>query len=289
MIMVSLTLRNSAQRGKRIVIDNDQYLIGRHDSCDLRLGGENVSRRHCLLISDPNGVSIQDLNSRNGTLVNGQQLGRNAPHPLSHHDKIQIGDWKFRVSMRDAKTRQPVVRPESKQQPEDTRRPSDPSSLSDVGRTSRQPVVEEDYESTIEQSLSDFAEDLTHQLDALAIELGVGSDDQQAERSDTAQAFPPQADGSDPADTVAAQDRSSTIGIEPDETAAGETRDVSSEKGTKKGESAKTTATQESKDGDDEHESNAGPMQIPNHLRPRGPVDSRDAARQALKRFFGNS
>jgi Nif-specific regulatory protein len=53
----------------------------------------SVSRKHCRLRRDPDGrVLIQDLDSRNGTLVNGQVIKE---HLLTHGDQIATGDSAF--------------------------------------------------------------------------------------------------------------------------------------------------------------------------------------------------
>src|SRR5262249_35754063 len=53
--------------------------IGRAEDCALRLHGELadlfVSRRHCLIRVVPEGVELRDLESRNGTYVNGRRVG----------------------------------------------------------------------------------------------------------------------------------------------------------------------------------------------------------------------
>jgi hypothetical protein len=66
-----------------------QFAVGRNASCQLSLDDPLVSRRHALLHVEREGVSIEDLQSRNGVLVNGQKIeGRVALRP---GDKLLIG------------------------------------------------------------------------------------------------------------------------------------------------------------------------------------------------------
>ena len=52
-------------------------VLGRSRSCTLRLPGDaTVSRRHCLLELDADGVWVQDLGSLDGTSVNGEKIGQ---------------------------------------------------------------------------------------------------------------------------------------------------------------------------------------------------------------------
>ena len=66
-----------------------QFAVGRSATCQLSLDDPLVSRRHALLAVSPDGVTIEDLQSRNGVVVNGQRIvGRT---PLKAGDKIVIG------------------------------------------------------------------------------------------------------------------------------------------------------------------------------------------------------
>lgn len=65
------------------------FVIGRLPECDFTLGGTHISRRHALLRADANSMTIEDLDSRNGVLVNGQPItGRTT---LAHGDVVRIG------------------------------------------------------------------------------------------------------------------------------------------------------------------------------------------------------
>src|SRR5215472_3472742 len=66
-----------------------QFAVGRNATCQLSLDDPLVSRRHALLNVSPDGVSIEDLNSRNGVLVNGTRIDKATP--LNAGDKIVIG------------------------------------------------------------------------------------------------------------------------------------------------------------------------------------------------------
>ncbi|MEM7330830.1 MAG: FHA domain-containing protein [Chloroflexota bacterium] len=51
-----------------------------------------VSRLHATIQSFENGISIIDLNSTNGTLLNMYKLPPEEPYPLSDGDEIRFGD-----------------------------------------------------------------------------------------------------------------------------------------------------------------------------------------------------
>lgn len=63
--------------------------LGRAPDCDVRLDEEGISRRHARFGRREDGaVYVQDLESRNGTYVNGEAVEM---HVLRDGDKIQVG------------------------------------------------------------------------------------------------------------------------------------------------------------------------------------------------------
>jgi pSer/pThr/pTyr-binding forkhead associated (FHA) protein len=67
----------------------DELVIGRNPVCDIVLPGPAVSRRHArLTFADGNWI-LQDLDSTNGTVVNGALVGRCKLEP---GDRVIIGD-----------------------------------------------------------------------------------------------------------------------------------------------------------------------------------------------------
>lgn len=55
----------------RLLADGDGCLIGRGEECDLALDDTRISRRHARLTPVAGGWRLQDLGSKNGTLVDG--------------------------------------------------------------------------------------------------------------------------------------------------------------------------------------------------------------------------
>jgi hypothetical protein len=64
-------------------------VVGRGQSCDVVLASSRVSRRHCELCSVAGDVHLVDLNSANGTVVNGESLVE--PRLLIDGDVIEVG------------------------------------------------------------------------------------------------------------------------------------------------------------------------------------------------------
>src|SRR6185503_21149867 len=60
-----------AEEGKRYAGTRERTLIGTAEGADLRLSDPTVSREHCEIVLADGKVLIRDLQSRNGTFVNG--------------------------------------------------------------------------------------------------------------------------------------------------------------------------------------------------------------------------
>ncbi len=73
---------------------DEDLLIGRHESCDVVLENDSVSRRHARLLARDGSWIIEDLASLNGTSVNGVRVGRCQLQPGDHlslgHQRIEI-------------------------------------------------------------------------------------------------------------------------------------------------------------------------------------------------------
>ena len=93
--MYRLTLLVNGERQTQD-LDNGTYFIGRGEMCRVRLAFPDVSERHALLMIGEDGVTIKDLNSSNGTFVNGEPIEGEAR--LDDGSVVQIGETMLRVS-----------------------------------------------------------------------------------------------------------------------------------------------------------------------------------------------
>jgi hypothetical protein len=60
-----------------------------------------VSGTHCKIVKTPAGWHIQDLNSSNGTFVQGTKLAANAPYPLTNNCTVKLATTDFTVTFDD--------------------------------------------------------------------------------------------------------------------------------------------------------------------------------------------
>jgi pSer/pThr/pTyr-binding forkhead associated (FHA) protein len=94
-----LTVLGGSNKGKNILIAKAQFVLGRDESCNLRLKHESISRKHCAFAIHPDKITIRDLGSRNGTLLNGVRLTNETE--IKTGDRIQFGPLDFSVQLID--------------------------------------------------------------------------------------------------------------------------------------------------------------------------------------------
>ncbi|HML18415.1 MAG TPA: SpoIIE family protein phosphatase [Bryobacteraceae bacterium] len=82
-----LVLHPSGQRTK-VELQPLPFLIGRHADNHLVLRDSRASRSHARIVAENGAYVIEDLNSRHGTWVNGEQVAR---HVLRNSDRIDFG------------------------------------------------------------------------------------------------------------------------------------------------------------------------------------------------------
>lgn len=83
-----LLMVEGPEAGKRFYVDEAVLLIGRDPDCDIVIADRQVSRRHASIVVEKGSYVLKDLDSKNGTFLNGQEVGR--AEVLSDGDEIQI-------------------------------------------------------------------------------------------------------------------------------------------------------------------------------------------------------
>jgi serine/threonine protein kinase len=83
------SLRSKAKPVKIFHLDGNHLSIGRSPDCHIIIEDMNVSRHHAELLQTPQGYTIQDLGSKNGTFVNGKQVTEGIS--LFPGDEVMLG------------------------------------------------------------------------------------------------------------------------------------------------------------------------------------------------------
>lgn len=94
---VRITLQGADSQGEQLRFTTPEITIGRHPSCEWVLPNETVSSRHARLVYHHDQWWLEDLNSRNGTFLNGEAL--TAPAVLTDKDNIRCGQVSFSLEL----------------------------------------------------------------------------------------------------------------------------------------------------------------------------------------------
>ena len=88
MLEITLELKNTIL--DTFKIDKDEISIGRNSANDITIDNLAVSDRHARIIKDKTGYLLEDLNSTNGTFVDGRKITRIG---LGGEQEITIGKY----------------------------------------------------------------------------------------------------------------------------------------------------------------------------------------------------
>jgi len=101
-----LVVEEGGDAGTSFVSSGDRAVIGTHESVDLRLADRAVSRFHCEVVVDDRAVTLSDLSSRNGTVVDGVPVLK---APLRHGAWISIGKTRLRFHIEGDHAQIPLI------------------------------------------------------------------------------------------------------------------------------------------------------------------------------------
>jgi pSer/pThr/pTyr-binding forkhead associated (FHA) protein len=88
-----LVIQEGKFQGYEIPIPNTVLVIGRNTDCHVRLHSPTVSKRHCAIAAWAGKVRVRDLQSRNGTYLNGRPVVGEAL--VRNGDRLQIANHTF--------------------------------------------------------------------------------------------------------------------------------------------------------------------------------------------------
>ncbi len=85
-----LMVQDGALAGREFRLDRDALTLGRGEECDFVVPDRQISRVHMRIRRQATGYFLEDLDSKNGTFVNGRQLSAGVPVFLQDGDEIQL-------------------------------------------------------------------------------------------------------------------------------------------------------------------------------------------------------
>ncbi len=87
-----LVVQRGPSAGSRFLLDTDVVSAGRHPDSEIFLDDVTVSRRHAEFRRGPEGFSVADVGSLNGTYVNRDRIDEVS---LQGGDEVQIGKYRL--------------------------------------------------------------------------------------------------------------------------------------------------------------------------------------------------
>ncbi len=112
--MASLLMLKGPNPGHRFELSQDKVVLGRNPECDIVISGPAVSREHAQILRMQSQFFVKDLESRNKTKLNDQEIEANIPVRLQDNDQIQICDFLF--SFHERTPLPPAFQPEEEEE-----------------------------------------------------------------------------------------------------------------------------------------------------------------------------
>ena len=100
--MATIRFTDSNEVLQSFVLKETPVVIGRHPDCEIQLDDVSVSRFHAKITLDNGHFYLQDLNSRNGTILNGDAIAK--PTRIFDQAQIKICDSTLSFSLKQAGT-----------------------------------------------------------------------------------------------------------------------------------------------------------------------------------------
>lgn len=97
-LVAKIVMIEGPRAGEEIPLQSFELSFGRSSKADVVIADTKLSRVHAKIIRFGTGYRVIDLNSHNGTRVNGVRI---LEHPLSSYDVIELGDTKIKFLIHD--------------------------------------------------------------------------------------------------------------------------------------------------------------------------------------------
>jgi pSer/pThr/pTyr-binding forkhead associated (FHA) protein len=138
----SLTGQNGTFLDKVLPLKSGDNIVGRGSECDVFVADGSISRKHAILHVAGDKITVRDMGSANGTVVDGKKI--QDATPLHHGDVVRFGSLSFKIELANAPMRiasapQPLAKQPSAAQPL-PKQPSAPQPVS-IKQSAAAPVV----------------------------------------------------------------------------------------------------------------------------------------------------
>jgi hypothetical protein len=95
--MAKIQVLEGPMSGAQFELEKEVIFVGRSAGNDIKIRDEAVSRRHLKIFSVESCYFIEDLKTKNGTMINGEPLDAGFARLITENDRIQLGSSVIRL------------------------------------------------------------------------------------------------------------------------------------------------------------------------------------------------
>jgi phosphoserine phosphatase RsbU/P len=93
--MAILLIVQGPDTGRKFALEDPVTVLGRQADCAVCLPAKAVSRQHAQIVKDGDGYQVEDLESSNGTFLNGTRLAPRTRIGVTERDTLEVGPYTF--------------------------------------------------------------------------------------------------------------------------------------------------------------------------------------------------
>ncbi len=98
-LQASVVIVEGQAKGMEYTVEKNYTVIGRDKKAEIRPPADShISRQHAVIVYNDGSYILKDLDSTNGTLINGALIKQAS---LRHGDKFRVGDTTFQFILQD--------------------------------------------------------------------------------------------------------------------------------------------------------------------------------------------
>jgi len=95
--MAKILVLEGPMSGEQFDLDKEVVFVGRSQGNDIRIRDDAVSRRHLKIFSVESCYFIEDLKTKNGTMINDEALDAGFARLITENDRIRLGSTVIRL------------------------------------------------------------------------------------------------------------------------------------------------------------------------------------------------
>jgi pSer/pThr/pTyr-binding forkhead associated (FHA) protein len=95
--MAKIQVLKGPLSGTEFELDKEVIFVGRSPANDFQILDEGVSRKHLKIFSVESCYFIEDLKTKNGTMINGEPIDSGFARLITENDRIQLGSTVIRL------------------------------------------------------------------------------------------------------------------------------------------------------------------------------------------------